>query len=196
MKVKIVKCTNSRAWYLNRIGEEFDVDNKCHDDRFYRHISKGGWELVIRKSDCVEVDDELLKSKLPKETPQMKKLNINEEYVDANITLYSVSDKYTTLTVWQNEKMRDNIKLYIGKDDLSLSQANSILKVMGLNYELYEEVKVDWSKVEDGTEIKIVDNGNIVKFMKYIPDLKAVIVIEGDCFYTIDASEVELCQAN
>ena len=150
MKVKIVKCTNSRAWYLSRIGEEFDVDNKWHDDRFYRHISKGGWELVIRKSDCVEVDDELLKSKLPKETPQMKKLNINEEYVDANITLYSVSDKYTTLTVWQNEKMRDNIKLYIGDNDLSIPQANSILKVMGLNYELYEEVKVDWSKVEGG----------------------------------------------
>ena len=192
MKVKIVKCTNSRAWYLSRIGEEFDVDNKWHDDRFYRHISKGGWELVIRKSDCIEVD-ELLKSELPKETPQMKKLNINEEYVDANITLYSVSDKYTTLTVWQNEKMRDNIKLYIGDNDLSLSQANSILKVMGLNYELYEEVKVDWSKVEDGTEIKIIDNGNIVKFMKYIPDLKTVIVREGDCFYTIDASEVELC---
>ena len=58
---------------------------------------------------------------------------------------------------------------------------------------LCEEVKVDWSKVEDGTEIKIINNGNIVKFMKYIPDLKTVIVREGDCFYTIDASEVELC---
>ena len=33
----------------------------------------------------------------------------------------------------------------------------------------------------------------IVKFMKYIPDLKTVIVREGDYFYTIDASEVELC---
>ena len=42
MKVKIVKCTNSRYWYSSRIGEEFDVDNKWHDDRFYRHISKGG----------------------------------------------------------------------------------------------------------------------------------------------------------
>ena len=39
MKVKIVKCTNSRSWYLSRIGEEFDVDNKWHDDRFYRHMS-------------------------------------------------------------------------------------------------------------------------------------------------------------
>ena len=72
-------------------------------------------------------------------------------------------------------------------------QAQHYVKIMN---ELIDEInnpKTDWSKVEDGTEIKIIDNGNIVKFMKYIPDLKTVIVREGDCFYTIDASEVELC---
>ena len=72
-------------------------------------------------------------------------------------------------------------------------QAQHYVKIMNELIEKINNPKVDWSKVEDGTEIKIIDNGNIVKFMKYIPDLKTVIVREGDCFYTIDASEVELC---
>ena len=62
---------------------------------------------------------------------------------------------------------------------------------MGLNYELYEAT--DWSKVEEGTKVKIINNGNIVKFMKYIPDLRTVIVREGDSFYTIDEDKVEVC---
>ena len=59
-------------------------------------------------------------------------------------------------------------------------QAQHYVKIMNELIEKINNPKVDWSKVEDGTEIKIIDNGNIVKFMKYIPDLKTVIVREVD----------------
>ena len=124
---------------------------------------------------------------------EMKRLDIRKDYDDGKIIITRKEHKDDYAIVRMLNYSYD-VVLKIGKNyNFTLDRANSILKVMGLNYELYEEVKVDWSKVEDGTEIKIIDNGNIVKFMKYIPDLKTVIVREGDCFYTIDASEVELC---
>ena len=124
---------------------------------------------------------------------EMKRFDIRKDYDDGKIIITRKKHKDDYAIVRMLNYSYD-VAFKIGNNyNFTLDQANSILKIMGLNYELYEEVKVDWSKVEDGTEIKIVDNGNIVKFMKYIPDLKTVIVREGDCFYTIDASEVELC---
>ena len=146
---------------------------------------------MIRKSDCVEVDDELLKYKLPKETPQMKKLNIKKGYrFEKGIVVNHISDIETEVKLL-NDTADVITTIIIGRYGVNIDKANEIINLFNIPYELVDET--DWGKVEDGTEIKIVDDGNIVKFMKYIPDLKTVIVREEDCFYTIDASEVELC---
>lgn len=203
MKVKIVKCTNSRAWYLSRIGEEFDVDNKWHDDRFYRHISKGGWELVIRKSDCIEVDgekslDELLKPKLPKES-QMKKLNIRKDYDDGKILISRYSHELVMIIIRSKvHSERHDLVIRMGEDySTTLDQANAMLKIMGLDYELYESI--EWSKVEVGSKVKLVkeyENGIVswftATFKEYIEETNQIIVLNGNKVEVYDEDRVEL----
>jgi hypothetical protein len=163
---------------------------------------------VIRKSDCIEITE--------KEHPNLQvslKIQPDGKTVIAECT--HIADELRgkgVLAEKDGYKIRSDYGLTLSGDILYVrgeykerdyiifsynfktpQQAQHYVKIMN---ELIDEVnnpKTDWSKVEDGTEIKILDNGNIVKFMKYIPDLKTVIVREGDYFYTIDSSRVELC---
>ena len=123
---------------------------------------------------------------------EMKRLNIKEHYRDNVIHLLSKErkDGYAEIHIYN-----DSACIRIGENYLTLTQANAILKVMGLNYELYEGV--DWSKVEEGAKVLVLDKKGIIdgyggKFVKYIADIKKVIVRSGDEVYIIDEDKVEL----
>ena len=67
---------------------------------------------------------------------------------------------------------------------------------MELDYELYEEVKVDWSKVEEGTEVKVTTERSRygANFHSYIPNLNMVVLIVGEEVKVVDEDKVELVQ--
>ena len=72
----------------------------------------------------------------------------------------------------------------------SQEQAEKFIATMN---ELVEEInnpKTDWSKVEEGAEVKV--NGYIAKFHSYVPKLKKIIVISGESVNAIDEDKVEL----
>ena len=125
----------------------------------------------------------------------MKRLDIRKDYKDENIKI-SIWNDYTSIYARCGNTDRNNININIGTNyNTTLDQANAILKVMGLDYELYE---VDWSKVEEGAEVVFwLTCGNLKgqvrgKFNSYIPNLKKVIVIVGDKVNVVDEDEVEL----
>ena len=72
----------------------------------------------------------------------------------------------------------------------SQEQAEKFIATMN---ELVEEInnpKTDWSKVEEGAEVKV--NGYIAKFHSYVPKLNKVIVIFGENVNAVDEDKVEL----
>ena len=72
----------------------------------------------------------------------------------------------------------------------SQEQAEKFIATMN---ELVEEInnpKTDWSKVEEGAEVKV--NGYIAKFHSYVPKLKKLIVIFGENVNAVDEDKVEL----
>ena len=77
-------------------------------------------------------------------------------------------------------------------------EAQEFVKIMN---ELIDEVnnpKTDWSKVEEGAEVKVNNkngmiSGYIAKFHSYVPKLNKVIVIFGESVNAVDEDKVELC---
>lgn len=217
MKVKIVKYSKDYCWYKDRINCVFTVVEDEISPNCYRTINAHN---SILKSDCIEVDEhEILKPKLPKEEQMKNNLQVSLKIQPDGKTVVAECTHITdelrgkgTLAEKDGYYIESYITVTINRTTLYVrgvsydtdycigcynfdtpEQAQHYVKIMN---ELIDEInnpKVDWSKVEDGTEIKILDNGNIVKFMKYIPDLKTVIVREGDYFYTIYEDKVELC---
>ena len=125
------------------------------------------------------------------------KLSINRCYKDSNITITKTN---TTSVQIRNPKYSTNVSLinfYIGENDLTISQANSIIKVMGLNYELTDSV--DWSSVAIGTEVEIkIDKGDCgwsynCTFKEYVKETNQIIVFNGNKVEVYNESEVSLC---
>ena len=115
------------------------------------------------------------------------KLSINQCYKDSNINIIR-NPKYST-----NVSL---INFYIGENDLTISQANSIIKVMGLNYELTDSV--DWSIIQVGTKLTFTKDymcsyKMIVIFHSYIPQTNQIIVLNGNKVEVYNESEVSLC---
>ena len=79
----------------------------------------------------------------------------------------------------------------------TLQEAQEFVKIMN---ELIDEVnnpKTDWSKVEEGAEVKVNNkngmiSGYIAKFHSYVPKLKKIIVIFGENVNAVDEDKVEL----
>lgn len=124
------------------------------------------------------------------------KLSINQCYKDSNINITKTN--ITSVQI-RNPKYSTNVSLinfYIGENDLTISQANSIIKVMGLNYELTDSV--DWSSVDIGTEIKLkIDKGDCgwsfnCTFKEYVKETNQIIVFNGNKVEVYNQSEVSL----
>ena len=123
----------------------------------------------------------------------MKRLDIGKEYEDDMITIRLYA-QHVYICIGCMAELR------VGEDEhrLNLSQANAILKVLGLPYELVDE-SVNWGKVKEGANVlflykKGIIDGYIGKFLKYIPDIKKVIVRIGDEVKVVDEDKVELCE--
>ena len=124
------------------------------------------------------------------------KLSIIQCYKDSNITI--TKSNITSVHI-RNPKYSTNVSLinfYIGENDLTISQANSIIKVMGLNYELTDSV--DWSIIQVGTKLTFTKDymcsyKMIVIFHSYIPQTNQIIVLNGNKVEVYNESEVSLC---
>lgn len=82
--------------------------------------------------------------------------------------------------------------LFIGKDNLTFEQANEMLKPFGI---IIEPKSTDWSKVEVGAKICIINNQfarAILKFKEYIPQTSQIIVFNGNKVEVYNEDEVEL----
>lgn len=137
----------------------------------------------------------------------MKRLNINTCYKGKDIEVISACNGSPASISIKNKNATDvkKVFLFVSENDTTITQANAILKVMGLNYELYEP-KTDWSKVEEGTKVTFRSNpivdGVVIEdivyitncnFPSYIPKLKKIIVIctDGEV-KAIDEDKVEV----
>ena len=125
------------------------------------------------------------------------KLSINQCYKDSNINITKTN--ITSVHI-RNPKYSTNVSLinfYIGENDLTISQANSIIKAMGLNYELTDSV--DWSNVEAGTEVKVkIDKGDCdwsfnCTFKEYVKETNQIIVFNSNKVEVYNESEVSQC---
>ena len=136
----------------------------------------------------------------------MKRLNINTCYKGKDIEVISACNGSPASISIKNKNATDvkKVFLFVSENDTTITQANAILKVMGLNYELYEST--DWSKIEEGTKVTFRSNpivdGVVIEevvfitncnFHSYIPKLKKIIVIctDGEA-KTIDEDKVEV----
>lgn len=121
----------------------------------------------------------------------MNRLDIRNMYKDDTIIVIPKEneDNYVLINVFNSENY-GTVDIRIGDNYTDIDQANEILKVIGLDYELYESV--NWQEVEEGAEVKVIANGDRVKLLNYIPDLKTLIVRCGDSVFTIDEDKVEL----
>ena len=86
-----------------------------------------------------------------------------------------------------------DVFLKIGKNyNFTLDRANAILKIMELDYEIYEST--DWNKVEEGAEVKVTTERSRygANFHSYIPNLNMVVLIVGNEVKAVDEDKVEL----
>lgn len=145
-------------------------------------------------------------NRFKKESDEMKRLDIRKDYMDNKIEIVThYSDgglEYLRVRLLNDSDIK--IIMRIGeKYSITLNQVNAILKVMGLNYELYESV--NWQEVEEGAEVKFRDNpvvdGLVIddlvyetycNFHSYIPNLNKIIVIVGDKVKVVDEDKVKL----
>ena len=123
---------------------------------------------------------------------EMKRLDIRKDYDDGKImiTRKEHKDDYVIVRMLNYSY---NVALKIGKNyNFTLDRANTILKVMGLDYELYEST--DWNKVEEGTEVKVTTERSRygANFNSYIPNLNMVVLIVGNEVKVVDEDNVEL----
>lgn len=127
----------------------------------------------------------------------MKRLDIGKDYEDDKIKIITLNDySFVRLLLNKNSTTYEPLDLRIGKNHLTLDQANKIRKVLGINYFLYESVH--WGEIEENTRVLVLDKNGIWdgyngKFLKYIPDIKKVIVRVGDEVKVVDEYKVELC---
>ena len=131
---------------------------------------------------------------------KMKRLDIRKDYEDENLYLKHYNNpKYSWVAIRRDDNYVASIEIRIGnKYNTSITQANAILKSIGLNYELYESV--GWSEVEVGAEVSIsreYENGLrswfTATFKEYIPQTNQIIVFNNNKVEVYDESEVELC---
>ena len=205
MKVKIVKCSDRENSYGHLVGKVFEVNNSNHmlcvivDGNCIYNISNKDTipvsEINIGDTVVIEGFKGMKKSYVNEEGDEMKRLDIRKDYEDENIKIKPYTEiKYYWIEIKNNG--HDIMAIKLGAYGISLDQANAILKVMGLDYELYE---MDWSKVEEGAEVVFwLTCGNLKgqvrgKFNSYIPNLKKVIVIVDDEVNVVDEDKVELC---
>ena len=128
---------------------------------------------------------------------KMKRLDIRKKYEDDKIRI-SLGYDYVGITLVSPKDVNCfDVKINLASEcSTTITQVNKILKVMGLNYELYEGL--DWNKVEEGANVLVLDKKGIIdgyrgKFVKYIADIKKIVVRDGDEVYIVDEDKVELC---
>ncbi len=128
---------------------------------------------------------------------EMKRLDIRKKYEDDKIRI-SLGYDYVGITLVSPKDVTCfDVKINLASEcSTTITQANKILKAMELPYELYESV--DWSKVEEDIDVLVLDKKGIIdgyrgKFVKYISDIKKIVVIAGDEVYIVDEDKVELC---
>ena len=155
----------------------------------------GDWKIV-KYEKWNEHNRDKVRDLIFKPTDKVK-LSINQCYKDSNINITKTN--ITSVQI-RNPKYSTNVSLinfYIGENELTISQANSIIKVMGLNYELTDSV--DWSSVAIGTEVEIkIDKGDCgwsynCTFKEYVKETNQIIVSNGNKVEVYNESEVSLC---
>ena len=97
-----------------------------------------------------------------KERNKMKRLNVREVYNDDSIIVIPKEheDECALISMY-NAHRNGTTDIRVVDKFTTITQANAILKVMGLNYELYEAT--DWSKVEKGAKVKYWTVGGDLK---------------------------------
>ena len=128
-----------------------------------------------------------------------RRLDIKQYYNDNSIKIEQFENKTQHKISVKGVYYSEDLIIRIGSNHkTTLNQANAILKVMGLDYELYE---VDWSKVEEGAEVNLiydivydalVEIKIKANFHSYIPTLKKVVVIIDSEVKVVDEDKVEL----
>ena len=137
-----------------------------------------------------------------KEENEMKRIDISKKYRDCNLV---INNETTHVEVIKFNGHFLLFKVCIGKDHLTLTQANTILAPFG--YELYSST--DWSEVEVGTEVKFTKeflfswnlNGTRInldnlKFKEWIPQTQQIIIFNGNKVEVYNEYEVELVWKN
>ena len=129
----------------------------------------------------------------------MKRLDIRKDYDDGKIIITRKEHKDDYAIVRMLNYSYD-VVLKIGKNyNFTLDRANAILKIMELDYELYEST--DWNKVEEGAEVVFKSNSVAFEdmvyktncnFYSYIPNLNMVVLIVGNEVKVVDEDKVEL----
>ena len=223
MKVKIVKHTSPNAWYRSDIGMVFDVHDYKYDNSYYE---VGYSYNCILKSDTIPVNEI---NQTVQCSWQMKKLEVSLKIqpdgktVVAECThiaeelrgrgVLASKDRYKLRSDYGLSISTDSLLLYVRGEDKSRDflvsssifntpqEAQEYVKIMN---ELIDEInnpKIDWGKVEEGTEVtlnyELVYNSLVevkikANFHNYIPKLNKVVVIIDDEVKVVDEDKVEL----
>lgn len=181
MRVLITKVTDNNVWYSELLNTIVDVEIDEYDDKYYKVKSNNG-NSFIKKENC--------------EVVEMNKLNIKNEYISKDIFInYYKNSKYTKIGI-KSFSGGDSVEIRIGKDySTTIDQANQILKIMNLPYELVDEI--NWDEVKIGTKIKFekmpFDKGsNIGLVHSYVKELSKVVLIYEDDLIIKDVKQCEV----
>ena len=181
MRVLITKVTDSDVWYSKLLNTIVDVEIDEYDDKYYKVKSNNG-NSFIKKENC--------------EVVKVNKLNIKNEYSSKDIFInYYKNFKYTKIGI-KSFSGGDSVEIRIGENyDTTLDQANQILKIMNLPYELVDEI--NWDKVGIGTRIKFertpFDKGDNFGFVhSYVKELSKVVLIYEDDLIIKDIRQCEM----
>ena len=144
-------------------------------------------------SKCVyncgrDMETQTVQCSWQKESKEMKRLDVRKDLKSEKGIVVHCNSDIETVVKLLNDKADVITTILIGKRGVSLKMANDIIKLFNIPYELYEST--NWSKVEEGTEVRV--NGYIAKFHSYVPKLNKVIVIFGESVNAVDEDKVEL----
>jgi hypothetical protein len=59
MKVKIVKCSNSKSWYVNKINKIFEIKNNINKYECYYELKNS--LTCLPKCDCILINEKIIK---------------------------------------------------------------------------------------------------------------------------------------
>ena len=132
-------------------------------------------------AECTHIADEL-----------RGKGTLAEKYGYKVRSAYSIALSKDILYVRGEYEERDYIIFSYNFD--TPEQAQHYVKIMNELIENINNPKVDWSNVEDGTEVKVTTERSRygANFYSYIPNLNMVVLIVGNEVKVVDEDKVEL----